>query len=610
LNRLTQLSSDASGSVATTYSYDRNGNLTSTSQNNQVVTNYQYDGRDQLRRVLNGGNQELARYDYDCERRRIGKTVGGVSLNYVYGGDEVVNEYGDNNQLTNRHDVGAGEVLRAQLGGEGDRYYFSDGQGSITSLAQLTQSPPASLTTRYEYDAWGSYLAGTGFSNNAIGYTGQRYDGETGLMPLGNGERYYAPGLGSFIQQDSFTGMAMMAQSMNRYAYAQNNPLRFTDPSGHVGLAADWLKQKLSKSNRQLLHFVVGASYDAVDFLLMGVPGSTDVLAQAAVNRIQGKPSSLSQLGTALSHQGYGSVTPDSGTTQELIGNAGYGVVKTVAGAAKTLVWDMDPLVMGYRQVRQGARELPMAWNDPDAYNRMKREQLLGMWRGVKTWASDAYGGATHPSVLVEAIDDVGPNKAAEIVGSSYADTAMLLDGVTSAYKGVQAFRAARALESLEEVAEAGKFGELAPIAETPTLAEVGDAAPIAEPAALAQGLEEGVVPTKSGTLRSVEITYRGERIPGQGPAIPYNREVHYPNTPTNTDRALGLTDHEPPLVQRYYDGDPAMNELPGFLQSDAERAASAADRSRLRVPIEDYHAQGGRLKSYSMKMRRYFFGY
>ncbi|HEU4932662.1 MAG TPA: Ig-like domain-containing protein [Pyrinomonadaceae bacterium] len=228
LNRLTQLSSNAAGSVATTYDYDRNGNLTSTRQNTQITTKYEYDCRDQLRRVLNGSNQEVAAYDYNFDRQRIAKTIGGVPLTYVYAGDQVVSEYGLNDQLVNRYDVSAGEVVRAQLGGEGERYYFSDGQGSVTSLAQAS-----AVTARYEYDAWGQYFASSGASYNSIGYTGQRFDNETGLMPLGNGERYYSPFTGNFIQQDSFTGMAMMAQSMNRYAYAMNNPLKFMDRSGN-----------------------------------------------------------------------------------------------------------------------------------------------------------------------------------------------------------------------------------------------------------------------------------------------------------------------------------------------------------------------------------------
>lgn len=249
LNRLTQLSSDAAGNVPTVYGYDRNGNLISTTQNSQVLSSYEYDCRDQLRRVTNGVNQELARYDYSFDRQRLTKTVGGASLTYVYGGEQVLNEYGANNQLANRYDIGSGEVLRAELAGEGERYYFSDGQGSITALAQLAQSPPASLTARYEYDAWGSYLGSSGASYNSIGYTGQRFDGETGLMPLGNGERYYSPGLGSFIQQDSFSGMAMMAQSLNRYSYAHNNPMRFSDPTGHL---ADENRGHIAKSAREV----------------------------------------------------------------------------------------------------------------------------------------------------------------------------------------------------------------------------------------------------------------------------------------------------------------------------------------------------------------------
>jgi RHS repeat-associated protein len=284
LNQLTQLSSDAAGSVATNYNYDRNGNLTSASQNNQVISSFEYDCRDQLRRVLNGSSQEIAAYDYNFDRQRTGKTVGGVPLTFVYAGDQVINEYGLNDQLVNRYDLSAGEVVRAQFAGEGERYYFSDGQGSITSLAQQTQSPPASLTARYEYDAWGQSLASSGASYNSIGYTGQRFDGETGLMPLGNGERYYSPFTGSFIQQDSFTGMAMMAQSMNRYAYAVNNPLRFRDRNGNNPEESwgDYFKNRLSESVELWNDFALGIG-DSFEKAGKGIANAIENPGEAAV---------------------------------------------------------------------------------------------------------------------------------------------------------------------------------------------------------------------------------------------------------------------------------------------------------------------------------------
>ncbi len=289
LNRLTQLSSDAAGSVATTYGYDRNGNLTSTSQNDQVIGSFEYDCRDQLRRVLNGSNQEVAAYDYNFDRQRTGKTVGGVPLTYVYAGDQVVNEYGLNNQMVNRYDLSAGEIVRAQFSGEGERYYFSDGLGSITSLAQLTQSPPASLTARYEYDAWGQSLGTSGASYNSISYTGQRFDGETGLMPLGNGERYYSPFLGSFIQQDSFTGMAMMAQSMNRYAYAMNNPLRFRDRNGNNPEESwgDYFKKRFSESLELWNDYALGIG-DSFEKAGKGVAALIDNPGETAVGMWEG----------------------------------------------------------------------------------------------------------------------------------------------------------------------------------------------------------------------------------------------------------------------------------------------------------------------------------
>ncbi len=74
-----------------------------------------------------------------------------------------------------------------------------------------------------------------------------------------------------------------------------------------------------------------------------------------------------------------------------------------------------------------------------------------------------------------------------------------------------------------------------------------------------------------------------------KGPGAAYNRSEHYGKTPTKADRkALGagadeVVDHDPPLVQRYYDGDPAAGEKPGWQLTPEERRSSANDRSRMK---------------------------
>ncbi|MDX6694606.1 MAG: hypothetical protein QOF02_2209 [Blastocatellia bacterium] len=236
LNRLTNLTT---GSDQYVYSYDNNGNLSSVKQNGQPAVSYEHDCRDQLRRIVNGAGQETASYDYDFERHRLSKKVGANLTEYVYGAGQVVNEYGANNQFLNRYVMGAGEIIRSEFGGEGERYNFTDALGSVTALAQ--RGSTSSLTASYEYDAWGAAMGSSGSSVNAIGYTGQRVDSESGLMPLGNGERYYAPNMGNFIQQDSLAGGVDEPASLNRYAYAQGNPNSFTDPSGHIPILIPFL---------------------------------------------------------------------------------------------------------------------------------------------------------------------------------------------------------------------------------------------------------------------------------------------------------------------------------------------------------------------------------
>jgi RHS repeat-associated protein len=62
-------------------------------------------------------------------------------------------------------------------------------------------------------------------------FTGQRLDSATGLYYYG--AKYYDPEIGRFISADTIVPSVANPQSLNRYSYAVNNPLRYTDPTGN-----------------------------------------------------------------------------------------------------------------------------------------------------------------------------------------------------------------------------------------------------------------------------------------------------------------------------------------------------------------------------------------
>lgn len=72
-------------------------------------------------------------------------------------------------------------------------------------------------------------LTRSGSVSTDIKFTGQRLDG-TGLYYYG--ARYYDPQIGRFISADSAGQHLTNPQTLNRYSYVVNNPLRYTDPSG------------------------------------------------------------------------------------------------------------------------------------------------------------------------------------------------------------------------------------------------------------------------------------------------------------------------------------------------------------------------------------------
>ena len=107
--------------------------------------------------------------------------------------------------------------------------YNKDIRESTTSLTAADGSAAAT----YEYDDFGGTTVTSGADlDNEICYTGQIYDRSTGLYYYN--ARYYDPKNARFLTQDTYRGDATQPDTLHLYAYCKNNPINYTDPTGHV----------------------------------------------------------------------------------------------------------------------------------------------------------------------------------------------------------------------------------------------------------------------------------------------------------------------------------------------------------------------------------------
>lgn len=201
-----------------TYSYNDNGCLTS-----DGVWTFGYDTENRLTAAAKSGTS--AAYLYDPLGRQVQKSVNGVKTRFVYGGSQHLVDYDGSGNLLARYVYGEGldEPLLVVDDNEAVvAYLHHDRLGSIIAVTDSQ----GDVTSSNKYMPWGE---GT-VSGSTFGFTGQRYDVETGLYYFKN--RYYSPTLGRFLQPDPL----LYQDTLNTYVYGRNNPLSLADP---YGLSAD-----------------------------------------------------------------------------------------------------------------------------------------------------------------------------------------------------------------------------------------------------------------------------------------------------------------------------------------------------------------------------------
>ena len=124
-------------------------------------------------------------------------------------------------------------------------YYHTDALGTPIAITDST----GTLVSNHDHEPYGKQLDQA--LQDGPSFTGHVADSSTGLVYMQ--QRYYDPGIGRFLSVDPVTAYDSGDwRQFTRYAYAFNNPYRFTDPDGRV----NW--EKLADSVKVEVGFTLG----------------------------------------------------------------------------------------------------------------------------------------------------------------------------------------------------------------------------------------------------------------------------------------------------------------------------------------------------------------
>jgi len=209
-HRVTQMGSN-------TYSYDANGNLTLRAG---AVLSYDADNRmvEYIRERVS------AVFLYDGDGLRVKGVVNTITTLYVNDYYEISAPGAAGTTVRKYYSAGGQRIAVRENGVLS--YLLADHLGSIT-----VSLDGQNLTGTRSYSSWGETRGSAGTLPTGRGFQGQYAEDELGLLFFN--ARWVDPELGRFVNADTLIPEPGNPADWDRYAFVVNNPIRYSDPSGH-----------------------------------------------------------------------------------------------------------------------------------------------------------------------------------------------------------------------------------------------------------------------------------------------------------------------------------------------------------------------------------------
>jgi RHS repeat-associated protein len=232
------------------YSYDSHGNqVFADAAGDSQDRTIRYNGRDQAYEVFKGlpaAPVRAARFWYDpagnrYKREDTGSGIVGTRRTIYVGNIEIVTE---NGSTTYKRYIGGLLVQNVVAGVASNRYLFADHLGSLVAMTDeagvVLEGGGFNAFGERRANGSATTIVSSGSAITTRGFTG--HEMLDGLDVIHMNGRIFDPTLGRFLQPDPVVQDPGNPQNWNAYTYVFNNPYRYTDPSGMIGLEErQWL---------------------------------------------------------------------------------------------------------------------------------------------------------------------------------------------------------------------------------------------------------------------------------------------------------------------------------------------------------------------------------